>query len=293
MAFIKFAHILLVPFTGVGLNGGYRGDEWFSYRISVFKNHTLKSLANQTAKGFVLWCTFRPQEKSNPLVVELSKAINEAGIAHIFTFHGLPYHDDKFDKGLKCRLMNTARYLRQCYRERKLPNPATCLESFRNKNKDLLNRLEKSIYELRALPMVMDASYVVLTRLDSDDMLHKDALDEIQRLDPEEGALVYKNGYIYNSITKELAHWNPATNPPFHTLTMLASTFFNPVLHYRAYRGYKSHEDIRTLFPEARVLPDNRYCVVVHGKHISTGWDHHFKGEPVDNKEEVLASFGL
>ena len=56
------AHLISVPFTGLGLHGGYRGDSWFKYRVEVFKKYTLPSLMNQTNKDFTIWLQFRPEE---------------------------------------------------------------------------------------------------------------------------------------------------------------------------------------------------------------------------------------
>ncbi len=69
----NFIHLFFVPFTGLGLHNGFRGDAWFKNRIEIFKNYTLKSLLNQTNKDFVLWFCFRPEEEINPLLIELQK----------------------------------------------------------------------------------------------------------------------------------------------------------------------------------------------------------------------------
>ena len=200
------------------------------------------------------------------------------------TFDGLMYWDDKFSKGLKTAIMNIARVVRQCWREKNFINliPASFEIIFGLKNRSLVNRIERSVYDIRLkAPELLDANYIYVTRIDSDDMLHKEAIAEMQRIQPFEGALTYKNGYVYNSNTNEMATWNPLTNPPFHTIIFLGSKFFNPVEHYRFYRGYKSHEDVPKCF-KTHPLEEGRYCVVVHNKHISTVYDHPFKGDKVD-----------
>lgn len=289
---IKFAHIVAVPMTGVGLFGGFRNDEWFKYRIEIFKKYTLQSLKNQTNKAFMLWLTFRPQEENHPLVKELTEYLEEQRIPTLMTFNGMMWWDDKFSKSLKASIWNIGRIVRQCWREKNFaPLIPNVLEAFLGrKNKTLVYRLEKSLYELRKVTSLLDANYVYLTRIDSDDMFHKDALNEIQKVQPFEGALVYKNGYIYNSLTNQLAEWNPKTNPPFHTVIFLGSKFFNPVAHLQFYRDFKSHEDVTRVF-KTKELKDGRYCVLIHGKHISTTWEHPFKGEEKDLSN--LKDFGL
>ena len=94
--------IVNIPFTGLGLFNGYRGDEWFKRRIELFHKYTLKSLLNQTEQDFIIWLAFRKEEKNNPLVDTI-----KIPHKHIFTFGGIPIWDDKKEneeKGLLKRL---------------------------------------------------------------------------------------------------------------------------------------------------------------------------------------------
>lgn len=282
---VKFAHIVVIPMTGVGVGRGFKNDAWFKDRIDIFKKYTLNSLLKQSNRAFLLWLTFRPQERNHPYVRELAQYLHENRVATIMTFEGLMWWDDKFSKGLKNAIMNIARVGRQCWRDKDFKPliPATLEIIFAPKNKTLLNRLERALYELRKAQELQDANYIFVTRIDSDDMFHREEIAEIQRVTPFEGALVHKNGYIYNSNTNEMAEWNPKTNPPFHTIIFLGSKFFNPVEHLRFYNGFRSHEDVTKCF-KTKQLEDGRYCVLIHQKHISTIWDHPFKGKPVDPK---------
>lgn len=81
--------ILHIPFTGLGKFNGYRGDEWFERRIELFHKYTLKSLLQQTEQDFLIWCSFRPEEKNNPLIKTI-----KIQHKHIFTFGGIPIWDD-------------------------------------------------------------------------------------------------------------------------------------------------------------------------------------------------------
>lgn len=280
---IKFAHIVITPMTGVGINRGFKGEKWFKDRIEIFKKYTLQSLINQSNRAFLLWLTFRPQEENHPLVKELEQYLKEKKVSTIMTFHGLMWWDDKFSKNLKSVIMNGGRILRQCWREKNfwplIPNGLEVI--FSRKNKTLICRLEKVLYELSQLKELGDANYVYVTRIDSDDMFHKEVVAEIQRVIPFGGALVYKNVYVYNSNTGEMAEWEPKTTPPFYTIIFLGSKFFNPIEHVRFYKDFQSHEDIPKIF-KTKQLEDGRYCVVVHRNQISTIWDHPFRGELVD-----------
>ncbi|MCK9370402.1 hypothetical protein M0R04_10880 [Candidatus Dojkabacteria bacterium] len=265
-------HLIYTPFTGVGLHGGYRGDEWFSNRIDVFKNNTLKSLLNQTSKNFVHWISFRPEERGHPLVVELAKYLDSFdSYKYIFTFNGLMYHDDKFTNyTLKTRFKNFL----QMYHDNLKQNPFKLLKLvWENKNKTLVPRIYSSLIDI-AKYIGTNYKWIYLTRIDSDDMLASDAVDLIQKQNPEwKRALVFKNGYIYNCKTGQVAEWLPPTNPPFHTIIFPASTFFDSQAHYEYYDDFKSHEDTTRVFNPI-VLPDYKYMVAYHGRgHISTAWE--------------------
>lgn len=79
-----------IPFTGLGILDGFRGNEWFERRIELFHKYTLKSLLNQTEQDFTIWLSFRPEEEYNPLIQTINIPHK-----HIFTFGGIPIWDDK------------------------------------------------------------------------------------------------------------------------------------------------------------------------------------------------------
>lgn len=292
----KSLHLIYIPFTGVGLYGGYRGDEWFKERIRIFKEYTLKSLLNQTNKDFIVWMSFRPEEINNPLLEELGKILISSPLIFLCTFDGLMYHDDKFTKECYSRLLNYGRIVRECVRNRTTQGVfRMCKEVFKNKNSTLEKRL------LNSLELIQDnfpfASLVYLTRLDSDDMLKNTMVKDIQSIPPFQGALVCKNGYIYNETTKELAEYVPHMNPPFHTIIFPANKFFNAKKHLAYYKDFKSHEDIPRIF-NTKQLSNGSYCVFTHNPkyHISTVWNHPFKRGIITNKSKkskILRSFGI
>ena len=287
MSAASILHLVYIPFTGVGIRG-FRGQPWLERRIAIFKEYTFKSLQNQTATSFILWLSFRPEEEFNPAVLELKDYISNSGMHAVFTFDGLMYWDDKFSRGLRNRFMNAARVVRQAWREKSWALLSDLKYMWNDKNKTLYNRLQSSLSHLSSVPGFLSVDFVYVTRLDSDDMLHKDAIAGIQHNGPFRGALVYNKGYVYNSNTGEVAQWLPKTNPPFHTIIFPKEDFFNAARYLQYFRGFRSHEDVLRFFPTIP-LQDYHYCVVIHDSHISTLWNHPFRGEAVDSA--VLKDF--
>ncbi len=149
------------------------------------------------------------------------------------------------------------------------------------KNRRIADRLE----HLKELENeCKDADWIYFTKLDSDDMFHKDAFKEIQKQEPKEKtAFIFQNGYIYNKETQEMSEYNPETCPPFYTICFPKDVFFDPQKHLEYMKGWKSHEDTVKIFKPV-YLSDRKYCVLVHGKNTTTTWNHRFRGKSVDNK---------
>lgn len=270
---MKMCHIIAIPMTGVGLHGGFRGNSWYEHRINIFKNYTLKSLANQTNKDFLLWMWFRPEEEHNPLTSRLREAVEKAGVPHVFTFNGLMYWDDKFNNfRWKTRVRNALMMLLDMWHYREWKSLREIVRnSWENKNLTLPMRVDRSLKDLGET-IGMDYDWVYLTRIDSDDLFHEEAANLIQSQEPaERKALVFGSGYILNVNTGQLAEWNPPTNPPFHTIIFPGNVFFRPLQHIAYYGDFKTHEDIHDVF-NCTTLDMNKYIVSFHGKHISTAW---------------------
>lgn len=273
----KFICIIYTPFTGVGLHGGMRGQKWLKERIEIFKESNLKSLLNQSDKSFVHWISFRPEERNNKLVRELDEYLTKIHYAHLFTFDGLMYHDDKFTEfNVKTIVRNFSMMLWDCWRYKQFKNPFEIIKySFQNKNKTLFKRVEKSLTFLKQF--FPQADWVYLTRIDSDDMFHKDVMklikETMNRVYPKSNrALVMNKGYILHKQTGQVADWDPPTNPPFHTIIFPFKIFFDALAHIGYYKNYRSHESIREIF-DCISLPDQNYLYLTHGKNISTYWN--------------------
>ena len=237
-------HLIYTPFTGLGLSNGFKGQEWFEHRIGIFKRYVVPNLMSQTNQNFTHWISFRPEEKDNPAVKELEKHLKELDYRFIFTFDGIMLWDDK------------------------VPGD------------DIFPRLEKNLPQIRHL---VNGEYVYFTELDSDDMISSEVVDFIQKQEYEKHkAFIYSHGYIFNDETKKMAIWN-SPNPATYTLMYPSEVFLEPQKHLdyiNIYKG-KNHWDIPKVY-NSMVIP-HPYCAIVHGKNISTVWEHPFNGGEVDS----------
>ncbi len=285
----KIIHLVYIPFTGVGIFGGFRGQEWFAKRIEIFKQYTLKSLLNQTNKNFVCWISFRSQERDNSLVKELEIYLDALQFPFIFTFDGLMYADDRYFPRMKDRLPWLWKTIRGMWKFKHFTF-YSIWSILRDKNATLKKRVENSLKVIK--PIFSHSDLVYMTRIDSDDMFHKDVVKELQETQTKHKAIVIREGYIYNRITRELSEWSPTTNPPFHTIVFPYDVFFDAEKYVDYLGGYRSHEDVIKLYDHT-ALKGRKYCVLTHGWNISTCYNHRFRAETVNNKNKILNLFGI
>ena len=274
-------HLIYIPMRGVGID--LRGDDWFWERVEVFRTYTLQSLKKQVNQNFVVWMSFRPQDENSEAVAYLAELLKFNDIRYIFTFNGLMYYDDKFTDEIWLKIKNIGRIIRHCWRNKALKDFLPSLKEIRyNKNRTLEARLSKSLEIMR--PYFQDCEKVIVSRIDSDDMYHKEFVALTQTAKDFFGAIICKRGLIFNSDTQEMAEWNPPTNPPFHTIIFPGEIFFDPAKHLAYFKDFKSHEDITRVF-DCLEMPSYMYCVTTHNpkNHISTVWNHPFRGKIMDS----------
>ena len=267
----KFIHLLNVPWTGLGLYNGFRGNRWLRNRIKVFKQFVIPSLQAQVSKDFVLWCSWRREERNNIYVMQLMeylKGIPEFKTVH--TFHGVCFWDDKYaDAEARSRLLSS---------------------------------LHGSMGEL--FETIGEAEEVYMTIQPSDDCYHKNTVKAIHEIFKETNlqAVGFRNGYIMDYLTKTVANYDPTTNPPFYTIRFPRKIFVDPLAHaqytslkvntekYPAGTPCPSHEYIGLCLKYEQI--DSRgFLVGTHGENISTIYNHPFRGEDVS--AETLENFGL
>lgn len=253
-----------VPFTGLGLYGGFRGNRWLRNRIKIFKQFVIPALENQADKDFVLWVGWRPEERDNSHVIELATWLeSNTDLEYVFTFGGLCFWDDKYEDGVA------------------------------------MNRLSTALH--KTLPSLIDATegceFIDMVLVPSDDLYHKNAFASFKHAfnsDKAIGAVTFEHGYICNYHTKEVLEYNPNTNPPFFAIRFPREIFFDPAKHV-AYTGpYKSHEYIGNALKLAK-LDGRGFMVGTHGENISTHFNHPFGGRRIDGQEyiQLLKDFGI
>jgi len=272
----RIPHVILIPFSGVGLFDDPDDEEWLEYRFSIFWKYTLASIINQSRKVDLLWLAFDGRENSE-WVEKLDTILSHYEIPHVFTHYGLPYKDDKFTpSGIKY----LPRMLGRAIKRRKPILFARYIHRLLFKNRSLAKRVK--------IPFNED---VYLTRMDSDDCLHKDYLKEIDEQEFDyRNAYIRNKGYVYNTNTQELAEWNPTTCPQFMTVCILQDTIaLNRWEEY--WRDYYSHEDAPKAF-WTKTLTDKKYLMLMHEQQISSTWDHPFRGKSIEDKS-ILKDFGI
>lgn len=263
------AHFLYCPFTGLGLYGGYRGRRWLRNRIKIFKQFVVPSLLSQTERSFILWISWRHEERSNPLVRELDAWLStnfdslDGVRKHVFTYTGVCFWDDKYS------------------------------------DEEAYGRLVSSIHGAMGelLNMTGEAKEILMTIQPSDDVYHSRMVKEAQdffKNHKDTHVFGYARGYVMDYINRRIAEWNPKTTPPFYTIRFPRLTFMEPLNHVRYTGPYKSHEYVKDFLP-AVYLSDRGFLVGTHGENISTIFNHPYAGHEYlgTNIEQILSDFGL
>lgn len=255
---MKTCHFMYVPFTGLGLRGGYRGDTWLKNRIEIFKRFTLQSLLMQTNQDFILWISWRPEDAKNPLVEAFADFLAQTPIEAIFTYGGIMFWDDKYTEA--------------------------------QAHWRLWHALSDTLPALKEV--VDDADTVLMTIQPSDDIYLPIATqwirDSFQKT--KNKTVGFTRGYIMDYSTKEIAEYNPTTHPPFYTIRFPSYVFLNPKAHYEYIGPYHSHEYV----PEFTPMEPRMFVVGTHGENISTTYQHPYKGNilPTEEADEILIATG-
>lgn len=283
---MNYAHFLYVPFTGLGRHDGFRGDEWLKNRVEIFKRFTLASVMNQMNQDFVLWISWRPEEKENPIVQDFVKSlasIRDLNVVH--TFGGLCFYDDRYPDEVE--------------------------------RKRLFQHLSDTLPELKEW---VQNRTVLMTIQPSDDMYLSTAVGDIQgyfTTHPNMEAVGFQKGYIANYATKEISEYScepwkkdetsvymTNTNPPFYTMKFPPDVFLNPKNHmeYTSLKEDVFHEETgELLYAKGTPCPSHEYVykclkmgffdyrgfvVGTHGVNISTTWTHRYKGRELSKEEQ-------
>lgn len=275
----KIKHFFYVPFTGLGLYNGFRGNAWLKNRIKVFMHYVVPSLQVQTSRDFTLWISWRPEEKDNKHVKQFIKDLKSTGLDVVHTFHGVCFYDDKYEDKVACaRLRDSLHYS--------------------------ISGLFDSIGEV---------DEVIMTIQPSDDLYDKNTVKTLQYLftkvtlsnngtTEDWQAIGFSKGYIMNYPTGQIAEYNPETNPPFYSIKFKKQDFIHPLKHleytslkkdigkYKKGTPLPSHEYVGDCLKYLQIN-ERGFLVGTHLNNISTGWNIPYKGKEVD--KDVLDNFGI
>lgn len=270
-----YKHLMYCPFTGLGLYDGFRGNRWLKSRIKIFKQFVIPSLQAQTSKDFTLWISWRPQERYNGIVKDFVEYLETTGLDVIHTYAGVCFYDDKYPQEVAHERLLTA---------------------IHGSMSELVNATEGEVgYE-----------WVLMTIQPSDDVYYKGFVKDVQQAfkdNSQLNAIGFEKGYLMNYQTKELAEWNPKTNPPFYTIKFFRPDFINPLKHaqhtalkhdvgqYKIGTPLPSHEYVKDCLAYG-IIKERGFLVGTHGANISTVFDHPYKGERVSFRD-VGQLFGL
>lgn len=258
----KTCHFVMVPWTGLGLYDGFRGNRWLKNRIKIFKQFVLPSLMNQTNKDFVLWFAWRYEEATNPVVKEFKDYMDFVGIPIVHTHAGIPFYDDKYPDEIA--------------------------------HTRLIDAIHGSMGEL--FNVMGEAETILMTIQPSDDVYRTSLVEDTQNFfkQTEYDVSGYKNGYVMDYLTGRLKEWNPATTPPFYTIRFTRDIFTDPMKHVKFIGPYKSHEFVKD-FLKCKYLEERGFIVGTHSENISTVFNHPFAGQEFMsyNKQEILCKFFL
>lgn len=254
----KIAHLLYVPFTGLGLYHGHRGNRWLKNRIKIFKQFVVPSLLDQTSPNFIIWISWRHEDRGDKNITELEQYLRSRGFKTVFTYSGVCFWDDKYEDKVA--------------------------------NERLASALLGAAGEV--INAIGDAEEVYMTIQPSDDCYVNTMVETVQGVFAETDyqVVAYQKGYVMDYLTKRLAEWNPKTNPPFFTIKFPRETFIDAYKHMEYTGPYKSHEYVGD---KLKLLPiyERGFVVGTHGENISTIFQHPFKGKEMS--EDTLYDFGL
>ncbi|GAG48027.1 unnamed protein product, partial [marine sediment metagenome] len=156
-------------------------------------------------------------------------------------------------------------------------------------------RLRKNLIELEKFKEGKE--FVYFTAIDSDDMFHKDAVQEIQCCDyKDNGALYYPNTYVLDLRTQKMIDYYTKLKfcLPFYTLLFRGETFFDHEKHFEVIKNLENHLLVTRAFDAFR-LKNGMCMMTIHGYNASSRWGTVEKKRKVNGEEKlkVLKDFGL
>jgi hypothetical protein len=186
-------------------------------------------------------------------------------------------------------------YLKKCFPDDLVPKLKEILEKtglrysiiYYDKEGDLENRIKTDFGE---------AKYIYATVIGSEDLLHKDVVEEIQKYEFSwRRALIYQSGYCYDCVNNKMRH-HFMNCPPFLTIMYPYETYidFDKSIEYKNSPG--GHDTIiRNMNPV--ILSDDKYIVLIHGQNNRSGYidkdEYIFRKIQETEFESILKNFNI
>ncbi len=116
----------------------------------------------------------------------------------------------------------------------------------------------------------IDTDYIAITRLDSDDLLHKEAMADVRDniiLDDRRRCLIFRKYLVWDTVNRYIMSIHHKKSPPF-------ITHIFPKSIYKDYDEFASQHFVSHRFAGGKAqetveLPADRICVVNHEENIS------------------------
>jgi hypothetical protein len=128
------------------------------------------------------------------------------------------------------------------------------------------------------------SNYVYVTRIDSDDLLSRDAMELVNKLEPKEPnrteAGIFRRGYMHSTVDGRVGvYYNPSS--PFHTLMIPRDVFIEPERYEQLWHRVGEHNMVASsCFVHA--LPDWKFCVLIHGNNFLSDFNYSKENTPVE-----------
>lgn len=121
-----------------------------------------------------------------------------------------------------------------------------------------------------------------LVRIDSDDMYHKEFIQQLHDYKPKSSteALINRTGFIYDTVNELLGNYYDPS-PPFYTLIYNTKKYLNG----KRYKLPMGHTAVKKLKHE--VLDGKNYMVVVHEKNKRSTFDKRQRKKIIKDKTEM------
>jgi len=138
-----------------------------------------------------------------------------------------------------------------------------------------------------------DYTHYLVFRLDSDDMYHKEVVNDAAHTDIQDCVYIqYLRGYIYKPRTRCLKQWwRKHDSPPFFAMVYPSEIWNKKIVSGDGEIFHGGHEKAR--LHRRKILGEGRFCVGVHDLNTSTTIGKRPEVTDEDSKIKILSDFGI